>query len=157
MVSQNTLAGDERVDFIFGGHDHFTVQRASHETNADPKVAQLHSDDNTGLPITEFGGDVRIIKSGTDWRGLSILNAIIQRGPDGRASTKVRRKGEVKPQNFDKKWIICSLTLSILVKQIPDLSCMSQYTGIPPYPKLLEIQVATHARIEIVVERALEY
>jgi len=45
-VSQNTLAGDERVDFIFCGHDNFTVQRAPHETNAAPKVAQMHSDGN---------------------------------------------------------------------------------------------------------------
>ncbi|KAL5351400.1 hypothetical protein ACLOAV_003259 [Pseudogymnoascus australis] len=70
-VAHATRSGEGWINLLLGGHDHNVVQRASTDDEINPDVAQQ------GVPPTDaaardYQGDVRIIKSGTDWRGLII-------------------------------------------------------------------------------------
>lgn len=97
-VSQNTRAGSGRVDLILGGHDHDVVQRSSTDSNNDPRVHRpgLTSGNATEICCTE--GDIRIIKSGTDWNGLSMLRLTISKRADGRSSiSKSKSKRDKTP------------------------------------------------------------
>ncbi len=69
---QSTLSGAEKIDLILGGHDHYVVRRDLSDIDSNPEVLQSGLDPE-GAPMTECDGDFRIIKSGTDWRGLSII------------------------------------------------------------------------------------
>lgn len=81
------------VDLLLGGHDHDVVRRTIRDTNCDPSI--LHEGmDHSGQAITEFEGPVRIIKSGTDWRGLSIVRIKMQPGVDHGRGSVASVKGE---------------------------------------------------------------
>jgi 2',3'-cyclic-nucleotide 2'-phosphodiesterase (5'-nucleotidase family) len=81
-VSGDTLLGDERVDLVLGGHDHHVVRRDINDTNSDPEVLQSDFHD-TGGEVSDYNGHVRIVKSGTDWRGLSVIRLRLGRGMNG--------------------------------------------------------------------------
>lgn len=81
-VSGNTLSGDGRVDLVLGGHDHHLVRRDINDTNPDPEVLQSDFHD-TGSEVSDYKGHVRIVKSGTDWRALSIVRLRLGRGING--------------------------------------------------------------------------
>lgn len=81
-VSGDTLLGDGRVDLVLGGHDHHVVRRDINDTNPDPEVLQSGFYD-TGGGVSDYKGHVRIVKSGTDWRGLSVVRLRLGRGING--------------------------------------------------------------------------
>ncbi|KAK4064149.1 uncharacterized protein Triagg1_9128 [Trichoderma aggressivum f. europaeum] len=72
-VSQATADRDEKVDLLLGGHDHNVVRRAPGDDDIDANITQQ------GVPpsesaVTDYEGDVRIVKSGTDWRVRQVEN-----------------------------------------------------------------------------------
>lgn len=81
-VSGDTLLGDGRVDLVLGGHDHRVIRRDINDTNSDPGVLQSGFHD-TGGEVSDYKGHVRIVKSGTDWRGLSVIRLHLGRGING--------------------------------------------------------------------------
>jgi hypothetical protein len=80
VVSRATTSWAERVDLLLGGHDHHVVRRTFTDTDRDPTHVQQGVPDQ-GAAVTDYEGDVRVVKSGTDWRGLSIVRLIIERRP----------------------------------------------------------------------------
>jgi hypothetical protein len=94
-VAEATKTGKSRVDLLLGGHDHEVVRRFNGDTDTDPaNVEQGH--DNIDITveglIRDAQGDIRIIKSGTDWTGLSLVRMII--GKDEKGSTNISTVGE---------------------------------------------------------------
>lgn len=83
-LSLGTMSGDESVDLILGGHDHHVIRRTSTDMDANPAVVQ-QGIPNSDAACTDFKGHVRIVKSGTDWRGLSIARLMVGRQVDGSA------------------------------------------------------------------------
>lgn len=75
-VSRATEAGEGRVDLLLGGHDHDVVLRTPKDRDADPKVLREHREITKEASVN-FDGDARIIKSGTDWRGLSVVKLTV--------------------------------------------------------------------------------
>ncbi len=81
-VSGDTLLGDRRVDLVLGGHDHHVIRRDINDKNPDPEVLQSGFHD-TGDEVSDYKGHVRIVKSGTDWRGLSVVRLRLENGING--------------------------------------------------------------------------
>ncbi|ODA80787.1 hypothetical protein RJ55_03747 [Drechmeria coniospora] len=89
--------------------------------------------DDVEAEVSTFDGNVRIIKSSTDWCGLSILQLRLGRaGNDGAEIPAVS----------------CA-------KQISDLEQLPDYMQILPLPKVLDILTVVHAKIEIEVAQPL--
>ncbi|KAM3432851.1 hypothetical protein NHJ13734_006702 [Beauveria thailandica] len=126
-----TLSGPEKIDLILGGHDHYVVRRDPSDTNTNPEVIQSGID-LEGVAMTECDGDFRIIKSGTDWRGLSIIRL------------RLGSKDEDEPA-----------ILGISLRQIADLKNLSNYSQIPASRPILDILQTTHSKIEQVVTQPL--
>ena len=87
-VSEATLDGEERVDLVLGGHDHEVVCRLIGDTDTNPEInlqgyTNASIDKDGQLPNRE--GNVRIVKSGTDWRSYSIVRLLVGRRQDGSA------------------------------------------------------------------------
>ncbi|KAM5442202.1 putative UDP-sugar diphosphatase [Microsporum ferrugineum] len=122
-VSQHTKSGSGRIDLILGGHDHNVVQRAFTDSNIDPSIARqgVHTD-----------GDVRIIKSGTDWNSLSVLRLTVAKYPDGNVSISNTK-----------------------LYQVADLKSLPNYAEIPPCPKTLKVIANVQATIAKLVEKPL--
>jgi hypothetical protein len=94
-VAEATKTGLSRVDLLLGGHDHEVVRRFNGDTDTDSaNVEQGH--DNAEITaeglIRDAQGDIRIIKSGTDWTGLSLVRMIIEKDSNG--SVDVSTVGE---------------------------------------------------------------
>jgi len=86
-VSRGTEYGLERIDLILGGHDHEVVQRREGDTDADPKhLAQgwQSGDDVRDGRAATSEGRIRVVKSGTNWKGLSVVQLRVSQR-DGRA------------------------------------------------------------------------
>ncbi|KAI1859841.1 hypothetical protein JX265_010290 [Neoarthrinium moseri] len=132
-LSQATLSGDGKIDLILGGHDHYVLRRTHTDTNFDPSIIQPGVHDIAG-PATQFNGFAHIIKSGTDWRGLSIVRLRVERLSDGSAS-------------------ISDMNL----KQIVDLTKMPKYHQIPPCPKALAAIAKSLESIDKLVQQPLVY
>ena len=66
---QGLAEGNERVDLILGGHDHDLV------VHGDNLVFQ----DGTTTSSRDIKGDVKIVKSGTDFKSLSIVKVPVRR------------------------------------------------------------------------------
>lgn len=105
----------ERLDLILGGHDHYLLRRYGGDLNRygtsakDPKVPDCRSSsttaDSTNGMVTEARGNVRIVKSGTDWGGLSCVALQVER----RATSTVDVSSEAVVQ-------------SVTVEHIADMS-----------------------------------
>ncbi|BCS24585.1 bifunctional metallophosphatase/5'-nucleotidase [Aspergillus puulaauensis] len=85
-VANATATGDSRIDLLLGGHDHEVVRRFAGDTDLTAenveqgrKVSDLEVDGR--LPEAE--GNIRLVKSGTDWRALSLVRLIVQRDENG--------------------------------------------------------------------------
>ncbi|TQV93829.1 2,3-cyclic-nucleotide 2-phosphodiesterase [Cordyceps javanica] len=127
----NTLSGPGKIDLILGGHDHHVVRRDPSDTNADPEVLQ------SGLGLQKFAmtnceGDFRIIKSGTDWRGLSIIQL------------RLGSKDEGEPA-----------IIGMSLRQIENLKELPNFSQIPTCQATLDILQTTHNKIEQVVTQPL--
>ncbi|EFR01299.1 2,3-cyclic-nucleotide 2-phosphodiesterase [Nannizzia gypsea CBS 118893] len=130
IVSQNTKDGSGRVDLILGGHDHDIVQRASTDFNNDPRIPGTTSGSATGVSSTE--DDIRIIKSGTDWNGLSVLRLTIAKSADGKSSISKSK-----------------------LYQFADLKSLPNYADIPPCPNTMKAIADVQAKIAKLVEKPL--
>lgn len=87
-VSNATVLGDERVDLLLGGHDHEVVCRFSSDVDDNPEIilqSRLNEDIVVDGQVAEMQGDVRIVKSGTDWKSYSIVDLMVERLEDGKA------------------------------------------------------------------------
>lgn len=85
-VAGATRTGQSRVDLLLGGHDHEVVRRFGGDTNTDPAtIEQGHNNEDimTDGFIRDAQGDIRIIKSGTDWRGLSLVRMMVEKDEKG--------------------------------------------------------------------------
>ncbi|KAI1452114.1 Metallo-dependent phosphatase-like protein [Annulohypoxylon moriforme] len=82
---------ESRVDLVLGGHDHNLLRRyAGGGAAADPayiETGRANEDVvNNSTGMTENAvGDIRVIKSGTDWRNLSCVKLQMTRNSDGAA------------------------------------------------------------------------
>ncbi|PHH68131.1 hypothetical protein CDD82_812 [Ophiocordyceps australis] len=132
-VAADAVSADERVDLVLGGHDHHVLRRGSTDGNADPQVLQTGLED-CDAPVTDFQGLLRIVKSGTDWRGLSVVRLEVEKSQNGNG-------------------VISSMS----VKQISDLTQLPNYHQIVPSPKMLLTLQATHKKIEALVTQPLLY
>ena len=95
-VSKATEHGDDRVDLLLGGHDHNVICRFTDDTDENPEVI-LQGLTNSEYVSTEgktikVEGDVRIVKSGTDWRSYSVAELVVKRKEDGGASLKTVKR-----------------------------------------------------------------
>ncbi|EGD92373.1 hypothetical protein H112_00035 [Trichophyton rubrum D6] len=131
-VLQNTKTGSGRVDLILGGHDHDVVQRSSTDFNNDPRVRHpgFTSGSATGIFCTE--GDIRIIKSGTDWNGLSVLRLTVPKQADGTTSIS-----------------------NLKLYQVADLKSLPNYANIRPCPITVKAITDVQTKIAKLVEKPL--
>ncbi|PHH65674.1 hypothetical protein CDD81_1760 [Ophiocordyceps australis] len=132
-VAADAVSADERVDLVLGGHDHHVLRRVSSDGNSDPQVLQTGFDHGEA-PMTDFEGHLRIVKSGTDWRGLSLIRLYMEKGRNGKA-----------------------VVSNMSVKQISDLAQLPNYHEIVPLPKMLKTLETTHKKIETLVTQPLLY
>lgn len=87
-VSNATALGEERVDLLLGGHDHEVVCRFFGDVDENPETTLqglLNKDIVKDGQVAGTEGDVRIVKSGTDWKSYSIVDLIVERLEDGKA------------------------------------------------------------------------
>ncbi|KAJ6781192.1 hypothetical protein PWT90_05969 [Aphanocladium album] len=125
------LDGPEGVDLILGGHDHHVVRRGPADTCSNPEILQSGVDLQFDS-MAECSGDFRIIKSGVDWRGLSILRL------------KLGTKEKGKPPIVSRS-----------LQQIQDLKEIPNYDQIPMSQTTLSILKKTQSKIEQVVTQPL--
>ncbi|EAU35916.1 predicted protein [Aspergillus terreus NIH2624] len=101
-VAEATRTGQSRVDLLLGGHDHEVVRRFGGDTNTDPAtIEQSHNNEDirTDGFIRDAQGDIRIIKSGTDWRGLSLVRMMVEKDEKGSmnvSSVEVRQWSNIE-------------------------------------------------------------
>lgn len=76
-VATATASGDQKVDLILGGHDHEVLRRFDSDTELDSEVIQKGSNNSEGIE-----GKMKTIKSGMDWKGLSLARISIERNQD---------------------------------------------------------------------------
>lgn len=69
--------GPERVDLILGGHDHNVLVYPSDNCGSDTGRDD-HDQTRQPYTTTDYPGSLRLVKSGTDWRSLSILDLHIE-------------------------------------------------------------------------------
>jgi 2',3'-cyclic-nucleotide 2'-phosphodiesterase (5'-nucleotidase family) len=86
----------ERVDLILGGHDHELLRRYSGEKGKyahNPEYIDCSFKERDGVVrpdglVPGARGDVRIVKSGTDWSGLSCVKLHMLRESSGKATLR---------------------------------------------------------------------
>lgn len=84
----------ERVDLLLGGHDHELLRRYGGEESSlstNPMVIDCAHAGESGFvgpagQVPAAKGDVRIVKSGSDWHSLSCVRLHVGRNPDGVAT-----------------------------------------------------------------------
>jgi len=81
---QGLAEGNGSVDLILGGHDHDLVVHGDHLIFQD------------GTTTRDIRGDVKIVKSGTDFKGLSIIKVPVRR----KAHSRGVEIGEVYGKHF---------------------------------------------------------
>ncbi|KAA8649586.1 hypothetical protein EYZ11_005955 [Aspergillus tanneri] len=82
QVMQATISGESRVDLLLGGHDHEVVRRYGHDTETKPEVIEQGRANEEIVyrgRVDSCRGDIRIVKSGTDWRGLSLVRMLVDK------------------------------------------------------------------------------
>lgn len=146
---QQTLSGPEKIDLILGGHDHNVVRRDEFDTNANPEVLQSGCT-GAGAAITHYNGEIRIVKSGTDWRGLSIARITVERGSQGEAAISDMSCEYLSPPQSEYP-----SDLKAPVTQVEDLKGLPNYDEIPVSQQTLKILRRTHSKIEEVVTQPL--
>lgn len=86
-------SGADHVDLLLGGHDHDTLRRFGGDVEGQASKARvldcrLSNEEVLAQAtdgISRASGDIRIIKSGTDWDGLSCVKLRVKRNEQGRA------------------------------------------------------------------------
>ena len=93
QVTEELFSGEKSIDLILGGHDHHVLRRYQGESTKlclDPALidCSMYNDVARISDMTadqDTRGPVRIVKSGTDWNGLSCLNLKVSRAMNGTA------------------------------------------------------------------------
>lgn len=153
-VAHATRSGEGWINLLLGGHDHNVVQRASTDDETNPDVAQ-QGVPPTDAAATDYQGDVRIVKSGTDWRGLSIIRLSVARLPDNSVSILNVKREKLQPSLLPSTLNARGTKADYSVKQIADLTQMPNYNDIPLCPNTLKIISDVHVKIEKLVEAPL--
>ncbi|KJZ75313.1 hypothetical protein HIM_05239 [Hirsutella minnesotensis 3608] len=95
---------DERVDLILGGHDHCLLRRYGGEMGpraVDPDVADCEIVKN-GSEDNRSRGHIRIVKSGSDWTGLSCVKLRLRHAKDPKIEqVLVEQVADVRKQDLD--------------------------------------------------------
>jgi hypothetical protein len=85
-VANATATGDSRVDLLLGGHDHDVLRRFAGDADTVAEnveqgrsITEVEAD---GM-VPDAEGNIRLVKSGTDWRGLSLIRLFVQRDEKG--------------------------------------------------------------------------
>lgn len=94
-VANATMSADTKVDLILGGHDHQVLCRLAGDTDVDPEVI-IQGKDNSDIVVDgkvhpDAEGDVRIVKSGTDWKSYSVIHLLIDSSQCGKATIRSSR------------------------------------------------------------------
>ncbi|KAF3900196.1 2,3-cyclic-nucleotide 2-phosphodiesterase [Trichophyton interdigitale] len=120
-VSNATLDGDGRIDLLLGGHDHDVVCRILGDTDDNPGTILKGIADSAARirngEIVHVEGNVRVIKSGTDWRSYSVVQLKVRKEGDGKAqidNIEVTQYLDLTRMQTYQKIPKCSKTLSIL-------------------------------------------
>ncbi|KAL4930746.1 bifunctional metallophosphatase/5'-nucleotidase [Aspergillus undulatus] len=85
-VANGTVDGESRIDLLLGGHDHEVLRRFAGDTDlAAQNVEQgrLVTEVEVEGKVPDAEGDIRLIKSGTDWRALSLIQLVVERDDQG--------------------------------------------------------------------------
>ncbi|KAL2814698.1 Metallo-dependent phosphatase-like protein [Aspergillus cavernicola] len=132
-VANATTSGDSRVDLLLGGHDHEVVRRYAGDTDViaenveqGRKITEVEVD---GM-VPDAEGDIRLVKSGTDWRALSLIRLIVQR---------------------DEKGTVVGSTVKL--RQYTDIQ--TAITRSPPPPAIIEMLNGIHDRVGTLVQKPL--
>lgn len=131
-VSNATVLGEERVDLLLGGHDHEVVCRFVGDVDDNPETilqSRLNQDIIEDGQVAEMRGDVRIVKSGTDWKSYSVVNLIVEKLENGKARL-----------------------LTVKLNQYTDITRISSYTLLSASSELRSILSSIHARITQAVQ-----
>jgi hypothetical protein len=88
-VASATTSGDCRIDLLLGGHDHEVLRRLEGDTdlNSEHYEQGQHIADveKSGMVPDVEGDNIRLAKSGTDWRAMSLIRLIVHRDEHGAA------------------------------------------------------------------------
>ncbi|KAJ2906404.1 5'-nucleotidase [Zalerion maritima] len=136
-VAAATEEGPGKVDLILGGHDHDVLRRMRGDTNSYAGVIHdgksnedvCRKDDGS---VERCEGDVRVVKSGTDWKGVSTVRMKLRRDGDGE---------------------VCVETIS--VDQIYDIRLSPLYSSVTPNPVILSEIFSIHETIQSAVQNPL--
>ncbi|KAL4797213.1 Metallo-dependent phosphatase-like protein [Aspergillus venezuelensis] len=86
-VANATTSGESRIDLLLGGHDHEVLRRFTGDSDLiaqnveqGRKINEVEVDGK--VPNAE--GDIRLVKSGTDWRALSLIRLTVKRDEQGK-------------------------------------------------------------------------
>ncbi|KAL4808426.1 Metallo-dependent phosphatase-like protein [Aspergillus unguis] len=85
-VANATVSGDCRIDLLLGGHDHEVLRRFAGDTDLSSlnvEQGRKLADIEANGEVSDAEGDIRIVKSGTDWRAMSLVRLIVQRDENG--------------------------------------------------------------------------
>ncbi|KAF7161052.1 hypothetical protein CNMCM5623_006729 [Aspergillus felis] len=127
--------GLAKVDLILGGHDHEVLHRFHGDTEEDSEIIQQGTRNEEILSsgvVDQVAGDIRIVKSGTNWRGLSVVRLIARRLPDGRAIIE-----------------------TVKLKQYVDIAQSSEYSSLSVCPVICKMAAEVQQRAGSVVQKPL--
>ncbi|KAF4244271.1 hypothetical protein CNMCM8980_007208 [Aspergillus fumigatiaffinis] len=86
LVANATASGYSRIDLLLGGHDHDVIRRFAGDTDVKAENVEQGckiSDVEVNGMVPDAEGDIRLVKSGTDWRALSLIRLIVRRDGNG--------------------------------------------------------------------------
>ncbi|GFG05070.1 trifunctional nucleotide phosphoesterase protein YfkN [Aspergillus udagawae] len=127
--------GVAKVDLILGGHDHEVLHRFHGDTEEDSEIIQQGTKNEEILSngvVDEVAGDIRIVKSGTNWRGLSVVRLIARRLPDGEATIE-----------------------TVKLKQYVDIAQSSECSSLSACPRVRKMAAEIQQRAGSVVQKPL--
>ncbi|KAI4218051.1 MAG: hypothetical protein LQ349_008891, partial [Xanthoria aureola] len=135
-VANATMSADTKVDLILGGHDHQVLCRLAGDTDVDPEVI-IQGKDNSDIVVDgkvhpDAEGDVRIVKSGTDWKSYSVIHLLIDSSQCGKATIRSSR-----------------------VEQWTDITQTQAYNSIPKCPTMTRVLTSVYDRITTTVQHPL--
>lgn len=153
-VANATMSADTKVDLILGGHDHQVLCRLAGDTDVDPEVI-IQGKDNSELVVDgkvhpDAEGDVRIVKSGTDWKSYSVIHLLIDSSQCRKATLRSSRGTYTiynEPSSTDGS--------EPLVEQWTDITQTQAYNSIPKCPTVTRVLKSVYDRITTTVQHPL--
>lgn len=149
-VAHATATGDAKVDLLLGGHDHEVVRRFDADTEADSEVIQQgckNADLTHDGEVRDVEGKIRIIKSGTDWKGLSLIRLCVERDPAGTAFLSTVK--------CTYPAFAMDALLTILVKQYTDVILQQAACMTSDSAKFSQMLSSIHDRVGSLVQRPM--